>query len=154
MIRKRKKIRKLRGSRTCGGGNAKKRRGAGHRGGRGLAGSGKSKKTKSDYVRIHFPDHIGRRGFKRPQKIVKKESPKTKKEMNVQELDEMIETYLKKGIAEKKGDIIRIDVEKLGISKVLGRGKVTRKLDVTAPHFSEAAVQKIEHKGGKVHATG
>ena len=39
MIRKTKKIRKQRGSRSVGGGCTKKRRGAGHRGGRGQAGA-------------------------------------------------------------------------------------------------------------------
>ena len=45
MIRKTKKIRKLRGSRSVGGGCTKKRRGAGHRGGRGNAGLNKHHKT-------------------------------------------------------------------------------------------------------------
>ncbi len=148
MIRKQRKTRKMRGSRTCGGGNPKKRRGAGHKGGRGLAGSGKNKKTKADFVRIQFPGHLGRRGFKRPQKILVEEET-----MNIQELDQKIETYLEQGMAEKKGDVISVDVGKLGISKVLGKGKVTRKLEVTAPSFSESAVQKIEEMGGTVNAS-
>lgn len=151
MIRKRRKITKLRGSRTCGGGNPKKRRGGGHRGGRGLAGSGKSKKTKADYVRINFPGHIGRRGFKRPQKVV---INLEKGVINVQELDEAITTYVEQGLARKKGDVFSIDLEKIGVSKVLGTGRVTRKLDVSAHAFSESAVSKIEKAGGKVHVTG
>ena len=139
----------MRGSRTCGGGNPKKRRGGGHRGGRGLAGSGKSKKTKADYVRINFPDHIGRSGFKRPLKIMTKENV-----INVKDIDLRVDAYLKEGIAEKKGDVIVINLEPLGVTKVLGEGRVTRVLDVRAPRFSESAVQKIEEKGGKVHATG
>ena len=138
----------MRGSRTCGGGNPKKRRGGGHRGGRGLAGSGKSKKTKADFVRIHFPDHIGRRGFKRPPKVLHK-----KETINVQELDQNIDAYVQQGVAQKKGDTIFIDVGKLGISKVLGTGKVTQKLDVTAPKFSGSAVAKIEEMGGETHAS-
>lgn len=137
----------MRGSRTCGGGNAKKRRGAGHRGGRGLAGSGKSKKTKLDLVKKKYPDHIGRRGFKRPQKVLVKE-----KIINVQELDQNIHELLEQGTAQKKGDTIVVDLHNLGISKVLGTGKVTKKLEVTAPSFSAAAVRKIEERGGKVHA--
>lgn len=138
----------MRGSRTCGGGNPKKRRGGGHRGGRGLAGSGKSKKTKADFVRITLPGHIGRRGFKRPQEVLQKEET-----INVQELDQNIDVYLEQGVAQKKGDTIFIDVRSLGISKVLGTGKVTRKLDVTAPRFSGSAVTKIEEMGGNVHAS-
>ena len=41
MIRKTRKIRKLRGSRTVAGGCSKKRRGAGNRGGKGMAGGHK-----------------------------------------------------------------------------------------------------------------
>ncbi|KYK31881.1 MAG: 50S ribosomal protein L15 [Theionarchaea archaeon] len=148
MKRKQKKTKKLRGSRTCGGGNTKKRRGAGNRGGRGLAGGGKNKKTKADKVRMQFPDHIGRRGFKRPQKVITEEGT-----INVQDLDQNIKFYLEQGIAEQEGDIITVDVQNLGITKVLGKGKVTRKLKVKAPGFSESAVRKIEEMGGTVNAT-
>ena len=65
MIRKTKKIRKQRGSRSVGGGCTKKRRGAGHRGGRGLAGGNKHLKT---WMVINDPNHFGKYGFKRPQK--------------------------------------------------------------------------------------
>lgn len=148
MKRKQKKTKKLRGSRTCGGGNAKKRRGAGHRGGRGLAGGGKNKKTKADKVRMQFPDHIGKRGFKRPQKVITEKGT-----INVQDLDQNIEFYLEQGFAEQKGDTIAVDVEPLGVAKVLGKGKVTRKLEVKAPGFSESAVRKIEEMGGAANAT-
>ncbi len=149
MIRKRRKIRTMRGSRTCGGGNPKKRRGAGHRGGRGLAGGGKNKKTKADFVRIHFPGHLGRRGFKRPQKVLQNEDT-----INLEELDQRIPSYLEEGIARKKGDFIVVDLNPTGITKVLGKGKITHKLEVSAPHFSESAVRKIESAGGKAHGTG
>jgi large subunit ribosomal protein L15 len=148
VTRKRKKIRTLRGSRTCGGGNAKKRRGAGHKGGRGLAGSGKNKKTKLDWAKKHFPDHLGRRGFKMPQAVMKEE-----KIMNVQELGQKIDSYCEQGLAEKKGDTISVDLGKLGISKVLGNGNVRRKLNVSAPSFSESAVRKIESAGGTCNAS-
>jgi large subunit ribosomal protein L15 len=138
----------MRGSRSVGGGSVKNRRGGGSTGGRGLAGSGKSKKTKSDYVRINFPGHIGRRGFKRPQKVLKEV-----KIINVQDLDQQIPALLKSGHAHKKGDSITIDVGVLGIGKVLGKGTVTHKLAVTAPSFSQSAVAKIEQAGGTAHAS-
>jgi large subunit ribosomal protein L15 len=147
VTRNRKKIRTLRGSRTCGGGNAKKRRGAGHRGGRGLAGTGKNKKTKYDWARKHLPDHLGRRGFKMPQAVMREE-----KIMNVQDLDQKIDFYCEKGLAEKKGDTIFVELGKIGISKVLGKGTVRRKLNVSAPSFSESAIQKIESAGGTCNA--
>lgn len=149
MRRKRKKIRTMRGSRTCGGGNAKKRRGAGNRGGRGLAGGGKNKKTKYDWVRQNFPHHLGKRGFKRPPAVLYRDEI-----ISVQELDQNMDYYLQQGLAQKKKDTISIDVEVLGVTKVLGGGRVTRKLDVSAPKFSKSAVQKIEEQGGVCNVTG
>ena len=148
MIRKRRKIRTKRGSRSCGGGNVKKRKGGGHRGGRGLAGGGKNKKTKADMVRQKYPNHFGKSGFKRPQAVIKKE-----KTMNVQELDQNIAVYVEEGIATQKGNVITIDLGALGVTKVLGAGKVTHRLQVTAPAFSKSAAAKIEKAGGKVHGS-
>lgn len=148
MIRKRKKIRTKRGSRSCGGGNVKKRKGGGHRGGRGLAGGGKNKKTKADMVRQKYPNHFGKFGFKRPQAVIKKETT-----INVQELDQNIAAYVKEGIATQKGDLITMDVTVLGVTKVLGAGKVTHRLNVTAPAFSKSAVTKIEKAGGETHGS-
>ncbi|MGD2247973.1 MAG: uL15m family ribosomal protein [Candidatus Methanofastidiosia archaeon] len=148
MRRKRKKTKKLRGSRTCGGGNAKKRRGAGNRGGRGLAGSGKNKKTKADWVRQNLPGHLGKRGFKRPLAVISKDII-----MNVHELDENIDQFIQEGTATVKGDIIVVNTKDFGVTKILGKGRVTKKLDVTAPAFSESAVKKIEAAGGSVHAS-
>ena len=42
-------------------------------------------------------------------------------------------------------------VHKHGLVKVLGRGELTRKLDVTAHGFSRSAVEAIEGAGGQVH---
>lgn len=149
MIRKRKKIRTMRGSRSVGGGSVKNRRGGGHRGGRGLAGSGKNKKTKADFVRQNYPGHIGRRGFKRPSKVQRDEPI-----INLQDLDQQIPHLLETGQAEKKGDKIVIDVGDLGIAKVLGTGFVTHALEVTAQSFSHSAQEKIEQAGGTIHGPG
>ena len=72
MIRRTRKIRKMRGSRTVGGGSSKKRRGAGHRGGRGNSGLHKSKWT---WVVKYDPNHFGKYGFKRPQISIFKFAP-------------------------------------------------------------------------------
>ena len=69
MIRTKRKINKQRGSRSNGGGCTKKRRGAGNKGGKGKAGMGKQHWT---WTVIHDPDHFGKHGFKRPQKMIKK----------------------------------------------------------------------------------
>ncbi len=143
MATRKRKIRKLRGSRTCGKGSHKKARsGKGSRGGRGMAGSFGQKFS---YVIKYMPDHIGKRGFT-PPKVVRKEY----KCINVGILNEKAEEYLREGLAELKDDKIYIDVKKLGYDKVLGAGIVTKKLIVKAKMFSKRAVEKIKAAGGEI----
>ncbi|EKQ53015.1 MAG: ribosomal protein L15 [Methanobacterium sp. Maddingley MBC34] len=141
MIRRTRKIRKLRGSRTIGGGCSKKRRGAGHRGGRGKAGGHKHMWT---WVVKFDPDRYGKYGFKRPQKTINKF-----KTVNLDYLDDNAEKLVEKELAQKEGDTIIIDVTQLGYDKVLGKGKITRSLTIKAPHFSASATRKIEENGGE-----
>jgi large subunit ribosomal protein L15 len=141
MIRKTRKINKMRGSRTIGGGCSKKRRGAGHRGGRGKAGGHKHMWT---WVVKFDPDRFGKSGFKRPQKTINKF-----KTVNLDYLDDNAEKLVQQELAEKKGKKIIIDVTKLGYDKVLGNGKVTKPLTIKALLFSKSAVAKIEDNGGE-----
>jgi large subunit ribosomal protein L15 len=141
MIRRTRKIRKMRGSRTIGGGCSKKRRGAGHRGGRGNAGLHKSKWT---WTVKYDPKHFGKYGFKRPQRSILKFNP-----VNLDYLDEKSEELVQQGLAQKNDNKIEIDVTDLGYNKVLGKGKLNRPLIIKSPKFSSSAVQKIEEAGGE-----
>ncbi|MDZ4171053.1 MAG: uL15 family ribosomal protein [Methanobacteriaceae archaeon] len=141
MIRTKRKINKMRGSRTIGGGCSKKRRGAGHRGGRGMAGGHKHKWS---WIVNNDPDHFGKYGFKRPQKSIKKVNP-----VNLSYLDENLEQLLEKGLATTENDVIVIDITELGFNKVLGRGKITKPLLIKAPEFSGLAEKKIQEAGGE-----
>jgi large subunit ribosomal protein L15 len=142
MIRKTRKINKLRGTRSNGGGCTKKRRGAGHRGGRGQAGGHKHHWS---WMVINDPKHFGKYGFKRPQKTIKKVNP-----VNLSYLDEKSEELLEKGLANKENDSIVIDVTQLGYDKVLGSGRITKPLTIKAPEFSASAESKIQEAGGEV----
>jgi len=118
------KLKKFRGSRTCGGGTHKNRRGGGSRGGRGNAGG-----CKHHFVREMMRGRaMDKHGFTRP-------NSKEIDVVNVGELDSM-------SVGEG-----RID---LGYVKVLGRGKLSRPVTVTAKAFSAAAKEKIEEAGGEV----
>jgi large subunit ribosomal protein L15 len=141
MIRSKRKITKMRGSRTVGGGCSKKRRGAGHRGGRGNAGSHKHHWT---WIVKYDPDHFGKYGFKRPQKAINKVNP-----VNLSYLDEKSEQLLDKGLASKENDKIVIDITELGYNKVLGSGKLTKPLVIKSPEFSGLAEKKIQEAGGE-----
>jgi large subunit ribosomal protein L15 len=141
MIRKSRKINKMRGSRTVGGGCSKKRRGAGHRGGRGQAGLHKHMWT---WTVKYDPKHFGKYGFKRPLKTVFKFKP-----VNLSYLDEKANEMVANGKANEEEGKIVIDITKMGYNKVLGSGKITKPLLVKSPMFSENAIRKIEEAGGE-----
>ena len=135
MIRTKRKINKQRGSRSNGGGCTKKRRGAGNKGGKGKAGMGKQHWT---WTVIHDPDHFGKHGFKRPQKMIKKIST-----VNLSYLEEQSDKLIAQGKASKEGDAIVIDVTELA------KGKITKAYKISAPQFSASAIEKIEELGGE-----
>jgi large subunit ribosomal protein L15 len=132
-------IKKFRGSRTCGGGTSKNRRGAGNRGGRGKAGG-----CKHHFVRAMMRGYsYGKHGFKLPAEISKDVSI-----VNVGELDELAPYLVEEGLAEVRDGVYHIKLGDLGIEKVLGSGRVTRNLEVTSKGFSASAREKIENAGG------
>jgi large subunit ribosomal protein L15 len=131
---------KYRGSRTCGGGTHKNRRGAGNRGGRGHAGINAHHFVKW-YKELGGPV-FGKDGFSNSSQI-----PVTAMDVGI--IDQIIPSLLAQGIAKNEGDAIVINTADMGINKVLGSGKVTKKLNISAEAFSESARIKIEKMGGK-----
>lgn len=136
----------MRGTHTHGGGSKKKRRGAGSRGGRGMAGSGKrADQKKPTILNIYGKEYFGKRGFNRPACVMN-----YVKGINVGFICDHLESFVKKGLIKKEGDAYLVNIEDLGCGKLLGSGKVDCKLYVTAPSFSRLAKEKIEAKKGKV----
>ncbi|HUV25180.1 MAG TPA: uL15m family ribosomal protein [Methanomassiliicoccales archaeon] len=135
------RTKKLRGSRTHGRGK-KAGRGAGKRGGRGNAGLWKHKKMS---IYKYNPEHFGRRGFKRPQKVVS-----AKITMNVGYLEENLESLKRDGFATEESGMTMIDLTKLGIDKLLGFGRVETPLQIVVPETSERARNKVEEAGGTI----
>ena len=132
VVRRRKKVRKMRGRRTYGYGSHKKHRGGGSRGGRGKAGL---KKHKKSWMLKYEPDHFGKFGFKVPIRA-KKEI----RAINLKEIDVLAKKLNKK----------EIDISEFGYQKVLSTGKLTQGLTIKAKLFSNKAKEKIEKSGGKV----
>jgi large subunit ribosomal protein L15 len=137
------KNRRQRGSRTHGGGSHKKRRGAGHRGGRGRAGRDK-------HEQILYPP-LGKSGFKRPQKVQEEIAT-----VNVRELDEDAVVLAAEGVAEETDggyeldarDIVE-DGHEVDAVKVLAGGQVHESLTVVADAFSDGAREALEAAGGE-----
>jgi 50S ribosomal protein uL30 len=126
--------------RTCGGGTHKNRRGAGNRGGRGRAGINAHHFVKW-YKEMGGPV-FGKNGFSNS-------SQTTVTVIDVGIIDQIIPSLLAQGIAKNEGDVIVINTADMGIEKVLGSGKVTKKMNISAQAFSESAKAKIEKMGGK-----
>ncbi len=131
---------KYRGSRTCGGGTHKNRRGAGNRGGRGRAGH---RDHRFSYYWLSGDVHNGKHGFK----IRSPKSPV--RALDIGEIDQMSGDLVEQGVASMDGSTIVIDAAQIGIDKILGGGKVTHTMNITGKAFSENAVRKIEEKGGQ-----
>jgi large subunit ribosomal protein L15 len=131
---------KYRGSRTCGGGTHKNRLGAGNRVGRGRAGINAHHFVKW-YMEMGGPV-FGKDGFFHNPSV-------SVNVMDVGIIDQIVPSLLAQGIAKKEGDVVVLNAADLGIEKVLGSGKVTKKLNISAAAFSGQAKAKIEKIGGK-----
>ena len=135
VVRKRKKKNKLRGNRTHGKGNTKNKRGGGSRGGRGKAGARKHKKDKY-------------RGILK--KKVRLKPKKKGRVINIDGLDKIAERLKKENKAEYDDGFIIIDGKKLGVEKILSRGKLTYKVKIINAKISERARKKILESGSIV----
>ncbi len=135
---------KDRGSGTHGHGSSKKTRGAGNRGGRGKAGRGK-KATHKKMQGIE-EDHLGEHGFTRPGST-------DAETINLQEIDQRIDRFVAEGVAEETDGGYRFDAEGAGFDKVLGGGRLTKDIDITAPAFSDSAREQIEASGNEASVT-
>jgi len=115
--------------RTHGRGH-KAGRGAGKRGGRGLAGINKHRvMTRIKYM----PNHWGMHGFNRHPTL-----RTVHVTVNVGQLDEMANGGKS------------IDLTSLGIDKLLGSGQIRSKLTVIVGEASARAIEKIEAAGGTI----
>ena len=67
------------------------------------------------------------------------------------QLDESADRLVARQLATKKGKEYTIDLTKLGIDKVLGSGKITRKLNlVGVKAITSKAREKVTSAGGSV----
>ena len=138
VVNKRTKFSRQRATHTHGWGAKKKHRGAGSRGGRGLAGTGKRGDAKKP---SHWKDtkYFGKYGF------IKKGMKIEMFPINLDYIDENITKF------QKEGDII--DLNKMGYNKLLGNGIIKNKLKIKVDYASKKAIEKITKVGGEVTLT-
>ncbi len=147
-----RRIRKMRGVRTRGYGRVGQHRKKGQRAGAGKTTQWKKSK-KSFYLKqkeLGFPDPdwiMGKTGFKRPQDMVRLSKVNA---INIKDLDYKIEIFVQEKVASKSADAYSINLNDINIQKILGRGQITKQINVSVNKASGRAIEKIEAAGGKV----
>jgi len=139
-LKKRRKSSRMhgRGRGSHGRGERKKGRGSGHRGGKGMAGTGKrADQKKTLMTKLYGHNYFGKQGI--TSKGTKRDK---RKRINLQQIELNLEKY-----AKKTKDGFEID---LGGYKILGTGELKNKLIIKAKEASKSAIDKVESKGGKI----
>ena len=137
---KRRKVSRMHGRKmgTHGWGARKKHKKSGHRGGTGMAGTGKRGDTKTTLItKLFGHDYFGKQGI-----TSKKTKRDTRQRINLQQIEKNLEKYGKKT---SKG--WEINLEKY---KILGEGEIKEKLIITATAASESALKKVKKAGGEI----
>lgn len=142
VVTRRKKNRRKRGSRECGWGN--KHRGSGKRGGFGNAGTGKRAKCKMPGAGKWANQDFGKHGFKFKGVSVDVHA------INLMQVESKIDSWVAEQKISNEAGFFVIDLSKLGFNKLIGKGRVARKLKITVLFASKAAVEKIKAAGGEV----
>jgi len=123
---------------THGRGARKKAQGSGHRGGKGMSGSGKRADHKKTLVtKLYGNKYFGKQGI--TSRGTKKD--KTDK-INLREIELSLEKYGK-----QKNGVWEINLKKY---KILGTGEVKEKLIINAKAASKSAIEKVKKMGGEI----
>ncbi len=138
VVNKRKKSARMQGSGTHGWGR-NKHRNSGQRGGFGNAGTGKKSDNKkpSNWADL---DYFGKHGF------VSKGYPKKDITIGIKEMEDKLPRWIEQKQASKEA----VDLGKLGYTKLLSNGKLTRKIKITVSKAAEGAAEKIKAAGGEL----
>ena len=132
-----------RGMGTHGGGARKKRKGSGHRGGIGMAGSGKRADQKKTLVlKLYGNNYFGKQGI--TSKGTKRD---IRKRINLRDIFSNLERYIKKGLAKETQKGIEINLKDY---KILGEGDVKKNIIIKAKDASLSAIEKVKKAGGEI----
>jgi len=140
MAKKRKKSSRMHGRKmgTSGHGARKKAKKTGHKGGKGMSGSGKRADHKKTLItKLYGGKYFGKQGIT-SKRTKRDKSPR----INLQIIEKNLDSYGKKT---NKG--FEIDLRN---SKILGTGEVKNKLIIKAKKASKSAIEKVEKAGGKL----
>ncbi|RMG37784.1 MAG: 50S ribosomal protein L15 [Methanobacteriota archaeon] len=146
-VRKSRKVRKQRGSRSHGYGVVKDHKGKGMSGGAGKAGlfSHRWLQAIKEAKKERRKNITGKYGFIRPQQYLKKYPV-----INVSHLNASVDSLVAQGKATKEGETYVVNLEEMGIKKLLAQGEITKPMKITVAMATEGAISKVEAAGGSV----
>jgi large subunit ribosomal protein L15 len=127
-----------------GYGRVGQHRKGGQRGGKGKTGG---KKHDWTYVTAHDPDRFGKHGFTRYGKLRQDHTT-----INVGDIPRNLSKFTE-GKPSSKDTPLTIDLAAYGYDKVLGAGRISVPLTISAPLFTHRAAEKIKAAGGKIKGT-
>jgi large subunit ribosomal protein L15 len=135
-----------RGQGTHGWGARKKHKKSGHRGGKGMAGTGKRADQKKTLVtKLYGHGYFGKQG------ITSKGTKRDKRpRINLENIELNIESFIKKGIAKKIEKGIEIDLKKYKILDASLNYIIKNKLIIKAKEASASATEKVKKAGGEI----
>ena len=140
-INKRSKNSRQRGSHTHGWGSKKKHRGAGNRGGRGAAGTGKRGDAKKPSI-WHITRYFGPVGF--VSRAFAKET------ITLRTLEDVASTWVENEWITINKDVYEIDLTDLGYDKLLSTGNVKKRWKIKVEEATPKTIQKVQEGGGSV----
>ncbi len=143
MATRKRKVRKLRGSRTHGWGTSGQHRAGGMLGGHGNAGLLRGKKS----AVIRYGIQV------KKKRLLPKLEDKRRSVTSIGQLGDLLARRdCAHAVSEHEGKK-RIDLQALGFTKLLGSGKIEVPILVKVDSFSKSAAGKIEAAGGRVEKT-
>lgn len=137
---KRSKVTRMHGRNmgSHGWGARKQHKKSGHRGGTGMAGTGKRGDQKTTLItKLYGHDYFGKQGI-----TSRKTKRDTRQRINIQQIGKNLEKYGKKTAKGWEINLPRY--------KILGEGETKEKLIITVMGASESAIKKIEKAGGSI----
>jgi large subunit ribosomal protein L15 len=128
----------------------KKHRGAGNRGGRGRAGLGKRGAQKKTLPLSQGKKPVGKIANNNTGMKVVRKNASIRNTINLSNLSNKIEGWVKSENAKKTKETYSIDLSKLGYDKLLSDGELNKKINVNIAAYSVKAKEKLEAAGGKI----
>ncbi|MEM0173614.1 MAG: uL15 family ribosomal protein [Sulfolobaceae archaeon] len=137
VVRREKKSRKMRGSRTMGWGRRGQHRDRGSQGSRQVG----MHKEKWSWLVKYGEGWYGKHGFVNP-------TSKKINSISLRKLRELIENGKIKP-KEENGKLV-IDLEELGYQKLLGNGEIDKPYLIRVRQATQRAIERVKSKGGEV----